>query len=81
MTEDKKQPAIKTRMGAINATTWENTHEKGAFYKTTFRRSYKIGEEWKESDQFDENDLPKISLLATRHFEEIQKLKQTTTTK
>ncbi len=51
------QPAAKFRLGAVTATVWKNSNGDKSFYSTTLARSYKDGDDWKESDSFNSGDL------------------------
>jgi hypothetical protein len=65
---DKVKPAHKIRHRALTVTIWKNTSDKGSWYSVTPSRSYKQGEEWKESDRFDGDDLlPLAKLLDQAH--------------
>ena len=65
---DKAKPAHKFRNRNLTVTLWNNTGANGPFYTVTARRSYKQGEEWKESDSFGEDDLlPLAKLLDQAH--------------
>lgn len=46
-------------------------------FNVTFQRSYKEGEEWKNSTCFGRNNLLLLSLLAMRTFEWIASLPKT----
>ena len=47
------QPAAKFRLGFVTATIWKN----GDFYSTVLSRSYKDGEDWKDTEQLASGDL------------------------
>jgi hypothetical protein len=65
---DKPKPAHKIRHRALAVTIWKNDSDKGSWYTVTPSRSYKQGEEWKESDRFDSDDLlPLAKLLDQAH--------------
>jgi hypothetical protein len=65
---DKAKPAHKIRNRALAVTIWKNSSDKGAWYSVTPSRSYKQGDEWKESDKFDFDDLlPLAKLLDEAH--------------
>ena len=49
-TETPNKPAHEIRVNGIRATIWANPTEKGVRYNTTFERSYKDGEDWKNTD-------------------------------
>lgn len=48
-----KQPVAKFRLGNVTATIWLNDK----FYSTVLSKSYKDGDEWKETDQLGSGDL------------------------
>ena len=48
----ENQPAAKFRLGYVTATVWKN----GDFYSTVLSRSYKDGEDWKDTDQLSSGD-------------------------
>jgi hypothetical protein len=62
MTE-KAKPAHKIRAGAIELAVWRNEGEKGPWFSVTMSRSYKQGEEWKQSDSFGADDLLLLAKL------------------
>jgi len=47
------QPAAKFRLGNVTATVWLNNEH----YNTVLSKSYKDGDEWKETDQLGTGDL------------------------
>lgn len=47
------QPAAKFRLGFVTATVWLN----GEHHTTVLSRSYKDGEDWKDTDQLSSGDL------------------------
>lgn len=49
----KPQPAAKFRLGSVTATVWKN----GDFFNTVLSKSYKDGEEYKDTDQLGTGDL------------------------
>ncbi len=65
---DKAKPAHKIRNRDLTVTVWRNDSEKGPWWSVTPSRSYKQGEQWKESDSFGEDDLlPLAKLLDEAH--------------
>jgi hypothetical protein len=65
---DKAKPAHKIRNRALSVTIWKNESDKGPWHSVTPSRSYKQGEEWKESASFGEDDLlPLAKLLDEAH--------------
>jgi hypothetical protein len=61
--EKSRKPAHKLRDGAIEVAVWRNDGEKGAFYSVTASRSYKQGEEWKQTESFGQDDLLALAKL------------------
>ena len=57
----KDRPAHVVRYGPIKAAVWRNVVDNGnatrPIYNVTFSRSYKDGEEWKDSQSFGIEDL------------------------
>ncbi|MEK7994741.1 MAG: hypothetical protein AAB403_13135 [Planctomycetota bacterium] len=47
------QPAAKFRIGYVTATVWQNDR----FYNVVLSRSYKDGEDYKETDQLGHGDI------------------------
>ena len=53
MAARSNQPAAKFRLGYVSATVWQN----GDFYNAVLSKSYKDGDEWKDTDQLGHGDL------------------------
>jgi len=68
-TTTQNKPAFEQRLGAIKATVWANQNDGKTFYSTSIVRSYKDGEEWKETTSFGRDDLPKVQILAQKAYE------------
>ena len=49
----KNQPAAKFRLGFVTATVWKN----GDFFSTVLSKTYKDGEDYKDTDQLATGDL------------------------
>ena len=65
---DKATPAHKFRNRARSVTIWKNDSDKGPWYSVTPGRTYKQGDQWKESDSFGVDDLlPLAKLLDEAH--------------
>ena len=47
------KPAAKFRNGSVTATVWKN----GDFHNVVVTKSYKEGEDWKDTDQLGAGDL------------------------
>lgn len=73
---DKKAPVKTLRMGALKAAIWANSTDKGTFHSVTFSRSYKVGEDWKESDSYGADDLLALAKLADLAHTQIFKLRE-----
>ena len=67
--KQNNKPVHTIRNGSISAGIWRQDTEKGPMFNVTFQRSYKEGEEWKNSTSFGRNNLLLLSLLAMRAFE------------
>jgi hypothetical protein len=63
------QPVHKIRHGAVSASVWRTDTDKGPVFNVTFQRSYKDGDEWKNTASFGRNNLLVIGLMAARAFE------------
>lgn len=50
---DSKKPAAKFRIGYVTATVWKNND----FFNVVLAKSYKDGDEWKDTDQLGHGDL------------------------
>ena len=64
-TNDKNKARSQTsRRHSIEISIWqENAGEKGPWFSVTHRRSYKVGEDWKESDSYGSDDLLHLAKL------------------
>jgi hypothetical protein len=58
-----KGPVFTCRHRALKAAVWKNETANGVMFNTTVTRSYKDGEEWKESGSFGWDDLLIIAEL------------------
>lgn len=56
------QPAHKIRIGYINATIWKN----GDFYNVELSRTYKEGDEYRETSSLGHHDLLNASKVLQR---------------
>jgi hypothetical protein len=63
------QPVHKIRHGSVSASIWRQETDKGPMFNVTFQRTYKDGEDWKNSTSFGRNNLLVVSLIAARAFE------------
>lgn len=53
MANAKNKPAAKFRIGYVSATVWKNDE----FYNVVLSKSYKDGDEWKDTDQLGHGDI------------------------
>ncbi len=65
----ENQPVHKIRHGAVSASIWRQDTDKGPMFNVTFQRSYKDGDDWKNSASFGRNNLLVVSLIAARAYE------------
>ena len=70
----KNRPVHELRSGLIRATIWLNTNgDKSAqWYSVNITRSYRVGDEWKETTQFNRDDLLAVAKLSELAFSWIQ---------
>jgi len=68
-------PAETIRDGAIKATIWANSGEKGTFYSVEINRTYKdAGDQYQDATSFTGTDLLKVSRLAGRAYDRVREL-------
>ena len=70
------KPEKKFSCGSISASIWANskvvTGEKVKIYSVTINKAYKEGEEWKYTNSFNIEDLPKVALVATEAYKYVR---------
>ena len=70
------KPERKFNCGSISASIWANTKvvnsETVKLYSVTINKVYKEGEEWKHTNSFNIEDLPKVALVATEAYKYIR---------
>ena len=71
-----EKPIHTLRVGGIKASIWETRAQGGTlFYTTTILRTFKDeAGEWRESNSYLPDDLPKLELAAKKAFEYIYSL-------
>ena len=57
----KNKPAHEIRNGGVKVTIWLNEDQGKTRYSATVSRSYKAGEEWKQTTSFLKSHLSKLS--------------------
>lgn len=77
-TTPKQKPAATLRDGSLKATLWQRQTEKGAFFNVTLTRTYKEGEEYKDSNSFSGAELLRVAHLATKAFDLANEFRATT---
>ncbi len=66
----KQQPEKKFKAGAVSATVWKNTSEKGEYSSIQLARAYKDKDStWKHTNSFNANDLPKAIVVLNKAYE------------
>jgi hypothetical protein len=61
-------PAHKLRNGVLQVTIWRNFGDNGTWYSVIPSRGYKKGDEWKETDSLNADDLlPMAKLIDQAH--------------
>ena len=65
----KTKPICEIRVGNIKAATWQNKVGDIVRHNVTFTRIYKDGEQWKTSDSFGRDELPRLILAAQKAYE------------
>jgi len=70
------KPIHTIRIGGIKASIWENRAQSGnLFYTTTIVRCFKDEtDQWRESNSYLPDDLPKLELAARKAFEHIHSI-------
>ena len=71
-----QKPEKKFSCGPISASIWANNRtangETVKFYSVTINKTYKEDEDWKHTNSFDIEDLPKVALVATEAYKYIR---------
>ena len=71
-----RKPEKKFSCGPVSASIWAKTIavEGGTakFYSVTITKAYKEGEDWKYTNSFDIEDMPKVTLVATEAYKYIR---------
>lgn len=60
------QPAARFRIGYITATVWANDNNGKTFYNVDLSRSYKDGDDYKETSSLGAADLLNAARVLTR---------------
>ena len=60
------KPIETVRAGCVKASIWKKEKDKMIFYSIKVIKSYKDGDEWKETDNYNVNDLPKVEYVVRK---------------
>ena len=70
------RPEKKFRCGPISASIWaeDKTVESGVikFHSVNITKAYKDGDEWKHTNSFNTEDLPKVALVVNEAYKYIR---------
>ena len=70
------RPEKKFKCGPISASIWaeDKTLESGVvkFYSINITKAYKNGDNWKNTNNFNAEDLPKVALVANEAYKYIR---------
>ena len=70
------KPIETLRDGAIKATIWKNTSDKGDFYSVDIVRGYKDQQDnWKDTHSFSGAELLRVANLAQQAYNRIQEVR------
>ena len=76
MTNETQKPIAKIRDGALEISIWANQTEKGTRYAADgVIRSYKVGEEWKQTRSLSNGELLKAARLHDLAYSKILELR------
>lgn len=69
---NSNRPIKTVRAGNVRAAIWANVAEDDrTYYSVTVTRSYRDGEEWKDSTVFGKDELPRVELVTRKAYEYI----------
>ena len=70
------KPEKKFHCGSVSASIWTNTKtvhgETVKFHSVTINKTFKEGDEWKYTNSFNIEDLPKVALVANEAYKYIR---------
>ena len=71
-----QKPEKKFNCGSISASIWANSKvvngETVKLYSVTINKAFKEGDEWKHTNSFNIEDLPKVALVATEAYKYVR---------
>ena len=66
------KPEKKYTCGPVSASVWSGTKVVNGktveFHSVTIDKAYKVGEDWKHTNSYDPEDLPKVALVANEAY-------------
>ena len=69
-------PEKRFRCGPVSASIWAESKvvdgEMVKFYSINIDKAYKDGDEWKHTNRFNAEDLPKVALVANEAYKYIR---------
>lgn len=65
----QEKPVYEIRRGHIRAAIWANKTEGRIWYAVTFFRKYKNGTEWKDTSNFNRDDLLAVAHVAQKAYD------------
>jgi hypothetical protein len=65
LVENDNRPVFRLRYGNVVAAVWIDNTKAGCFYHATFKRVYKEGDRWGDSNSFEDRDLPNLAKAAS----------------
>jgi hypothetical protein len=74
-TSKHNQPIDQIRDGALKATIWANTGEKGVYYSVSIARTYRTENGYNETNSFRGADLLKLARLAQKAYDRTAELR------
>ncbi len=77
MTTTNNRPTDTLRDGALKATIWENTTEKGSFFSVEFTRTYKDAKDnFRDGRSFSGSELLRLANLASKAYDRTAELRR-----
>ncbi|MAT70099.1 MAG: hypothetical protein CMJ58_11330 [Planctomycetaceae bacterium] len=71
------KPAATLRDGSLKATLWQRQSENGVFFNVTLTRTYKDGDNYKDSNSYTGAELLRVARLAGKAYDLADELRAT----
>ncbi|MEK6957584.1 MAG: hypothetical protein AABW99_01200 [archaeon] len=65
------KPIMKFSAGTVQVAVWENESAKGNYKTVSIEKRFKDGDNWRSSNSFKVNELPKAILALQKAYESI----------